>query len=333
MLLNKKYIIGTHVMFYEVEMISEFVDSVYKAIEQVDNKNNITIDFLFNFSQYFEKVDTNQITIEDIKTKFINQVEKLRSTDVNVRYNFYEDDDNIYTIGNYRRDLNYNYCDDYDFIIWGESDCLVPLELFTTLDTLSNYASENNINRYITTFATRKMWDNSWSILEHSDFSNCRFYDMKEEGWKTDKSSIWYTMSLDEMNKINSKSKELDIRISNEPKFDGSLLIISSDLIRAGVNIPHACYACGEDASFERMCKIIMGKSYVQFIIKNILKVHNRVHPMKREYVLGEKDFENVKQKRKSNTRWQQFHKICEHNLYTLGENQTKFKSVRDLND
>ena len=140
-------------------------------------------------------------------------------------------------------------------------------------------------------------------------------------------------MSIDEMNEINSKIDELDIRISKEPKFDGSLLIISSDLIRAGVNIPHACYACGEDASFEKMCKIIMGGAYVQFIIKNILKVHNRVHPMKREYVLGEKDFENVKQKRKSNNRWQEFHKICEHNLYTLGENQTKFKSVEDLND
>ena len=333
MLLNKKYIIGTHVMFYEVEMISEFVDSVYKAVSQVDNKDNITVDFLFNFSQYFEKIDTKQITIEDIKTKFINQVEKLRSTDVNVRYNFYEDDNNIYTIGNYRRDLNYNNCDDFDFIIWGESDCLVPMELFTTLDTLSNYASQNNINRYITTFATRKMWDNTWSILEHNDFCNSKFYDMKEEGWKTDKSSIWYTMSIDEMNEINSKSNELDIRISNEPKFDGSLLIISADLIRAGVNIPHACYACGEDASFERMCKIIMGKSYVQFIIKNILKVHNRVHPMKREYVLGEKEFQNVKQKRKSNNRWQEFHKICEHNLYTLGENQTKFKNVGDIND
>ena len=168
-------------------------------------------------------------------------------------------------------------------------------------------------------------------IIHHNVFR--RFYDMKEEGWKTDKSSIWYTMSIDEMNEINSKSNELDIRISNEPKFDGSLLIISADLIRAGVNIPHACYACGEDASFERMCKIIMGKSYVQFIIKNILKVHNRVHPMKREYVLGEKEFQNVKQKRKSNNRWQEFHKICEHNLYTLGENQTKFKNVGDIND
>ena len=43
MLLNKKYIIGTHVMFDEVEMISEFVNSVYKAVNQVDNKDNITV--------------------------------------------------------------------------------------------------------------------------------------------------------------------------------------------------------------------------------------------------------------------------------------------------
>ena len=45
MKLDKKYIIGTHVMFYEVEMISEFVESVYQAVNQVDNKDNITIDF------------------------------------------------------------------------------------------------------------------------------------------------------------------------------------------------------------------------------------------------------------------------------------------------
>ena len=94
--LKHKYIIGTHVMFYEVEMISEFVESVYQAVHQVDNKDNITVDFLFNFSEYFEKVDTNQISADEIKVKFINQVEYLRSIGVNVRYNFYEDNDNIY---------------------------------------------------------------------------------------------------------------------------------------------------------------------------------------------------------------------------------------------
>ena len=98
MKLNKKYIIGTHVMFYEVEMISEFVKSIYGAINQVDDRDNITIDFLFNFSEYFEEVDTNQITKEEMKVKFINQVEYLRSTGVNVRYTFYEDNKNIYTI-------------------------------------------------------------------------------------------------------------------------------------------------------------------------------------------------------------------------------------------
>ena len=67
MKLNKKYIIGTHVMFYEVEMISEFVESVHSAISQIDNRDNITVDFLFNFSEYFEKVDTNQISIKEIK--------------------------------------------------------------------------------------------------------------------------------------------------------------------------------------------------------------------------------------------------------------------------
>ena len=30
-------------MFYEVEMISEFVESVYQAAHQVDNKDNITV--------------------------------------------------------------------------------------------------------------------------------------------------------------------------------------------------------------------------------------------------------------------------------------------------
>ncbi len=329
--LNKKYIIGTHVMFYEVEMISEFVKSIYDSVEHIENKDNITIDFLFNFSEYFEKVDTNQISVDEIKIKFINQVEYLRSTGINVKYDFYENNDKIYTIGSYRRDLNYKNCDNYDFVIWGESDCLVPFEFFRVLESVSSYATQNSINRYITTFATRKMWDESWSVLEHNDFSNSKFYDMKEEGWKTDKSSIWYTMSIDEMNEINGKADELDLSVTSVPKFDGSLLVISSDLIKAGVNIPHSCYACGEDASFERMCKIIMGEAYIQFIIKNILKVHNRVHPKKREYVLGEKHLENVKQKRKSNTRWQQFHKICEHNLYSLGESQNKFKSVEDL--
>ena len=64
------------ITFLFTEMISEFVESVHSAINQIDNRGNITVDFLFNFSEYFEKVDTNQISIKEIKVKFINQVEK-----------------------------------------------------------------------------------------------------------------------------------------------------------------------------------------------------------------------------------------------------------------
>ena len=67
MLLNKKYIIGTHVMFYEVEMISEFVESIYDATNGIENLDNIMIDFCFNFlpsirppSRPFEKYGTKK---------------------------------------------------------------------------------------------------------------------------------------------------------------------------------------------------------------------------------------------------------------------------------
>ena len=39
--LKNKYVIGTHVMFYEVEMISEFVQSIYDATGGIENPDNI----------------------------------------------------------------------------------------------------------------------------------------------------------------------------------------------------------------------------------------------------------------------------------------------------
>ena len=48
-------------------------------------------------------------------------------------------------------------------------------------------------------------------------------------------------MTLETMNDINSKAEELDIRVINYPKFDGSCLVLSSDLIKSGVNI-HKIY-------------------------------------------------------------------------------------------
>ncbi len=329
--LVNKYCIGTHIMFYEIEMLSEQTDALIQTINTVNNPENITVEMFLNCSEYFEKLNP-KYNWEFINKKYNKEVNRLKKTGVNVIEKTYKNNTKPYTIGSYRRDLNYNYCEYNDFIIWGETDCLLPKETFSSIELVSNYASQNNINRYCLTFGIRRMWDKSWDSITHNDFIENTYHEMHEpEKWENDPSSIWYTMGIEEMNTINSKAENLDLGLLNSPRFDGSGLVISSALIQSGVNIPHATWACGEDTAFQNIAKIIMGDSYRQFVIKNILKVHNRNHPLKREYVNGEDHLESSKAKRNSNQLWNMVHKMSENNLYTLGPHQNSFYTLKNL--
>ena len=55
--LKNKYIVGTHIMFYEIEMVSEHIQSLINAVNTVENKENITIDLFYNISEFFEKIN------------------------------------------------------------------------------------------------------------------------------------------------------------------------------------------------------------------------------------------------------------------------------------
>lgn len=334
MKLKNKYIIGIHAMFFEIDIIGEFVDSIKEAVKfaDVENPQNITVELLFNMSEYFEKIDTKKITKNKLRKKFEIIANGLENeTGIIVLPELYDDNKEAYTIADYRRDLNYNNCNEFNFIIWGESDCLMPRELFNTLETIKEYATDNNIHRFITTFAVRKMWDDSWKILEHSKFTNEPFYELSDPKSMTEPSSIRYTMTAEEMNKINDETTELDIKIIKYPKFDGSGLIISTDLLKNGVNIPHGCLMVGEDTGFMTSCMKMMGKEYIQFIICNILKVHNRTHPQKRNYVLDEPDLGTVHEKRThSNTWYQDVYDLSKQNLGKLGESQERFATYND---
>ena len=46
--LNNKYVIGTHVMFFEIEMYKDFIDGLINLLETVENKDNVIIDLCFN---------------------------------------------------------------------------------------------------------------------------------------------------------------------------------------------------------------------------------------------------------------------------------------------
>ena len=68
--LNKKYVIGTNVMFFEIEMYKDFIDGLVNLLENVENKENVYIDLCFNLSQLIEKIDTDKITEEELLSKF-----------------------------------------------------------------------------------------------------------------------------------------------------------------------------------------------------------------------------------------------------------------------
>ena len=303
--LNYKYVLGTQIMFYEIEMVENYVDSIAAAIQLVgeSSRKNITIDVMFNMTDRLEKIDggiaSGLILNNRCKALFL----PLRTLGVNVEIKF-KSGDVLYTMVDYRRDLNSSYCTKTDYVIWGETDCLAPKELFLALDEAMELAHYNNIHRFIATFATRKMWDQSWEVLEHPEFENNIYHERDDkDDWKSDPSSIHYTMSIDEMDKVNDKYawegepgfKKFtgDYELLDSPKFDGSFLCIASELIKAGANIPPGFWGLSaEDTAFMYSClrtlfNPMTGKiDYRQIIIKNVLKVHNRNNPDKRNYAL-----------------------------------------------
>jgi hypothetical protein len=287
MKIKSKYIIGVHVMFYEIEMLPEYIDSCIGMIRDIDNKENLTFHFVWNISEYFERIDTSVISISELNSRFYTCIERLELAGCKVLTELKDNNVEIYNIADYRRDLNYNFCRSNDFILWGETDSLWPRETLQIIEQIDEYAVTNSIRKYVLFFSERKMWDPSWKVIEHNDFTNEQFIDSNDWALENIASSKSY-MTLHQMYKINDKAQELDIRILNTPKFDGSCLVIKSDLIKAGVNIPHALLISGDDTSFADSAKILMGDQYIQFVIKNILRVHNRRHPKKRMYISNE---------------------------------------------
>ena len=56
-----KIAIGCHIMWYEIEMIEEYVQSLHQLIEEAprEDRENICVDFYLNLSQHFEKPNSD----------------------------------------------------------------------------------------------------------------------------------------------------------------------------------------------------------------------------------------------------------------------------------
>ena len=309
------FAIGCLTQWYEIEMLSEYVDTLLAAIE-VYGKDKVNIDIKLITNQELEQADTSD-RLSYIVSKFNEEVNKLKGCRLNVSI-----DKELVTIADYRREFNTKYCELADVLIWGESDMLVPLQAFTVLDHLHQNVQTP---KYVATFSICKMWDASWKVLEHPKFTDKPFIENDYDNWW----SLKYTMSIEEMNSINGETEQLQLLATTQHKFNGCGLVISSEVIKAGVNIPSSVFFVHEDTAFMVVMNKLLG-SIPQYIIKNILVVHNRNHPKKRMYVKGESG-ETMNQKRRSNDWYVKANKYSEENCYNLFNPNYKSKTWKDV--
>jgi len=323
--LNKKYVIGTHVMWFEIEMYADFIKGMVNLLETVENKENVTIDLCFNMLQHFEKVDYDKIKKHELVIKFKMGVSALESMGYIVNQEI-KDGDEFYFHADYRRDLNYNYCKKVDYVMWGETDSFFPREAFQVIETLAKYTDEQNIHKYLLSFSDRKMWDSSWDPLVHNDYVDVEFID-DDNGHLYPKQAK-SQLPIETMNEINAKANEFDISYIQQPKISGACLVLSADLIKFGVNVP-SCLLYNDDEGLSIMCQKLLGQNFMQFVCKNVLHVHARRHSQKRLYVKGEDNPHSFIGEK--NNDFQEFLKLSKENIQKLITGQGKFKEYQDL--
>jgi hypothetical protein len=320
--IENKFAIGCLVQWYEIEIIEEYIESLKQSLKHLENSENVIVDFTLTTNQKLEQI-SDEIDINVIRFRFQDM---MKDFDIDIQWRV---TDELVTIADYRREFNDKYCEKVDVLMWGETDALLPKQTFVILDNLHNSVKDNT-PKYTTFFGTCKMWDKSWEVLEHPDFTDKPFYsepeDFKPDQWWSNR----YTMKIDEMNKFNDKVENLDIRILNQHKFNGCGLVISSEVIKSGVNIPKSVFFVHEDTSFMIMIQKVLGM-IPQYVVKNILLVHNRNHPKKRMYVKGEREDGTMNEKRRSNQWYVRANEMSEKNCYNLFNPNYKSFSWEDV--
>ena len=296
--MKTKFAIGCLVQWYECDIIEEYVESLKDSINNYDGE--VIVDFTIVTNEDLEKC----ISAEQ-KNKCIDKIGSILLDFDNVRHI-----QELHTIADYRRKFNERYCDKVDVLVWGESDAILPKPMFTVLDNLHKTSIQNNNPKYLTFFGMCKMWDESWKSLEHPDFTDKPFIENDYDNWW----SLKYTMTKAEMDKINNKTENVDVKILPQHKFNGCGLVISSEVIKSGVNIPKSVFFVHEDSAFMWMTNKVLG-NIPQYVIKNILLVHNRNHP----------------KKRRSNDWYVKANKMCEQNYLNLFNPQFKSYTWEDV--
>lgn len=330
MTLQNKYVFGCLVMFYEIEMLEEHVDSCVQTLDGIDNPQNVTFHYCLNRQEYLEKIDRSICgdSANKVYSRFVDQMERLKSLGCKVNVIHKRNDDPFFNIARFRRQLNFDYCEKAGYVCWSETDSLWPKQTLSIVESVHQKAKDV-APKFLLTFAYRRNWDASWDKLVHPKFESIPFVDNDEFVLSNEASEKSY-MSLERMNEINDIPED-QIRIVpfDDPKADGSCLVIATDLIKSGANIPHGIIHNAEDISMCEMAKLVMSEQFVQFHVSNILRVHNRRHSRKRVGVLNENNPSGFCDDRKGGW-WKLLESSSNQNYRNLRQ-QAKFIKTEDV--
>lgn len=327
MTLEKTYVFGCLIQGYEVEMLDEHLESCRQMLEGIDNPENVHFDFCINLQEHFEKYE-NPI---DVEVRIVDAITRFAEPDT-FHVNWYvcsgNAPDYFYNIASYRRDLCHNWANKVDFVCWSETDSLWPKPTLNIIDQIAS--NEHSVPKFLLTFAYRLNWDASWAKLVHPIFRSVKYEETDDFIFANEASEKAY-MPLSRMNAINDVPVgEVAVEAFSQPKADGSCLVISSELIRSGVNIPLGLIHCGEDESLCRMAKLVMGDEFVQYHVSNILRVHNRRHPRKRTGILNENNPSGKCTTKDKGTWWDALEQTSKFNLEHL-RTQRKMVKAEDI--
>jgi hypothetical protein len=251
-------------MWYESKMITETLDSLAEALS--NSVLEVDLRFCLNSQTYLEEPIEGKA--EDMFEEFISHPILKRAQII-----YKTNDDPFYNIGDWRREV---YDVDYKYTVWGESDCLIPNDFFYILSQLQIQ------NPHLLSFASRKMWDNSWNCVEHKYLEK---YGRTIE--KPMQAPIPYNscdvITQSELNEFNSRG-DIEVQLNHTIKIDGSLLCISKEIDFQF--IPDDMNFVREDFCAENVFKI---KRIPQYVVKTRIKGHNYSHPLKRTNTNGKR--------------------------------------------
>jgi hypothetical protein len=126
------------------------------------------------------------------------------------------------------------------------------------------------------------MWDSSWDCVEHTDLEK---YERTTENPYQAPTPYNSTdvITQSELNNFNN-TEHIEVQLNHTIKIDGSLLCISK-----GIDfqfIPDDMNFVREDFCAEIVFKI---KRIPQYVVKNRIKGHNYLHPLKRTNTNGKR--------------------------------------------